>query len=112
MRFKWKIGGFLHEGDMRCSDQEDRVCAKFESSGWALKKDGKFELAPSISGALMDEVIVSGMAMFELQRRGENDSSADAANASAFAAAGASAGAEAGGAGGGGGDGGGGGGGS
>ena len=69
MRFKWKMGGFLHGGDMKCSDQEDNVCAKFESSGWALKKNGKFEVAPSVSGALMDEVIVSRLAMLELQRR-------------------------------------------
>ena len=79
MRFKWKMGGFLHGGDMRCSDQEDRECANFESSGWALKKDGKFEVAPSISGALMDEVIVSGLAMLELQRRRKNNASAGAA---------------------------------
>ena len=69
MRFKWKMGGFLHGGDMKCSDQEDNVCARFECSGWALKKNGKFEVAPSVSGALMDEVIVSGLAMLELQRR-------------------------------------------
>ena len=79
MRFKWKMGGFLHGDDMRCSDQEDRVCAKFESSGWALKKDGKFEVAPSVGGALMDEVIVSGLAMLELQRRKKNNASAGAA---------------------------------
>ena len=79
MRFKWKMGGFLHGGDMRCSDQEDRVCAKFESSGWALKKDGKFEVAPSVSGALMDEVIVSGLAMLELQRRRKKNASAGGA---------------------------------
>ena len=64
---------------MRCSDQEDKVCAKFESSGWALKKDGKFELAPSVSGALMDEVIVSGLAMLELQRRRKNNAAAGSA---------------------------------
>ena len=79
MRFKWKMGGFLHGGDMRCSDQADHECAKFESSGWALKKNGKFEIAPSVSVALMDEVIVSGLAMLELQRRRRNNASAGGA---------------------------------
>lgn len=64
---------------MRCSDQEDGVCAKFESSGWALNKDGKFEVAPSVDGALMDEVIVSGLTMLELQRRKRRNASAGAA---------------------------------
>ena len=80
MRFKWKMDGFLHGGDMRCSDQAEHVCAKFESSGWALKKDGKFEVASSVSGALMDEVIVSGLAMLELQRRKKNNASAGGAS--------------------------------
>lgn len=91
MRFKWKAGGVLHRGDMKCSDQEDRVYANFESSGWALKKDGKFKIAPSVSGALMDEVIVSGLAMLELQRRRKNNASAGAA-AGGAAAGGASGG--------------------
>ena len=55
------------------------VRAKFESSGWALKKDGKFEVAPSVSGALMDEVIVCGLAMLELQRRRKKNASAGGA---------------------------------
>ena len=77
-RFKWKMGGFLHGGDMTCFDQQDKVCAKFESSGWALKKDGKFDVAPSVRGVLMDEVIVAGLAMLELKKR-KNNAAAGAA---------------------------------
>ena len=89
MRFKWKMGGCFHGGDMKCSDQEDRVCARFESSGWALKKDGKFEIAPFVNGALMDEVIVSGLAMLELERRRKNAGAGAAASSSSAAAIGA-----------------------
>ena len=71
-RFKWKMGGLLHSGDMTCLDQQDKVCAKFESSAWALKKNGKFDIAPSVSGVLLDEVLVAGLAMLELKRRKDN----------------------------------------
>ena len=87
MPFKWKMGGFLQGGDMNCWDQKDRVCAKFESSGWALKKDGKFEVAPSMSGALMDEVIVSGLVMLELQRIRKKNAARVGNNAALGAAA-------------------------
>ena len=73
---------------MKCSDQEDRVCARFESSGWALKKDGKFEVEPFVNGALMDEVIVSGLAMLELERRRKNTAAGADASGSAGAAIG------------------------
>lgn len=76
---KWKMGGFLHSGDMTCSDQWDRVYAKFESSGWALKKNGKFDVAPSVSGFLLDEVLVTGLAMLELKRRRDNAAAGSAA---------------------------------
>lgn len=78
-RLKWKMGGFLHSGDMTCSDQWDRVYAKFESSGWALKKNGKFDVAPSVSGFLLDEVLVTGLAMLELKRRRDNAAAGSAA---------------------------------
>lgn len=69
MRFQWKMGGWLHRRDMSCSDQENTLCAKFE------KKDERFEVGASVSGGLMDEVIVSGLAMLGLQRkRGKNTS--------------------------------------
>ncbi|KAM0799613.1 hypothetical protein BDR22DRAFT_305728 [Usnea florida] len=80
-RFKWKMGGFLHNADMTCLDQQDQVCARFESSAWALKKNGKFDIAPSVSGVLLDEIIVVGLVMLELKKRRDN------ANAAAGAAA-------------------------
>ena len=81
MRYKWKMGGFLHNADMTCLDQQDQVCARFESSAWALKKNGKFDIAPSVSGVLLDEIIVVGLVMLELKKRRDN------ANAAAGAAA-------------------------
>ena len=56
-------------GDMICLDQQNKVCAKFQNSMWALKKDGKFEVGPFVDGVLMDEVVVSGLAMLEARRR-------------------------------------------
>lgn len=80
MRFKWKMDGLFNGGDMICLDQQDKVCAKFENSMWALQKDGKFEVGPFVSGVLMDEVIVTGLAMLEARRR-QSRSSAGASAA-------------------------------
>ncbi len=87
MRFKWKRDNIFNGGDMICLDQQDKVCAKFENSMWALQKDGKFEVGPFVSGVLMDEVIVTGLAMLEARRR-QSRSSAGASAAGASAAAG------------------------
>lgn len=60
---------------MICLDQQQKVCARFENSRWPLKKDGKFEVGPSVSGVLMDEVIVTGLALLEARRRTKNSPS-------------------------------------
>lgn len=78
MRFKWKMDGLFNGGDMICLDQQDKVCAKFENSMWALQKDGKFEVGPFVSGVLMDEVVVSGFAMVEARRRKNSRAAAGA----------------------------------
>ena len=56
-------------GDMLCFDQQDKVCAKFQNSMWALQKDGKFEVGPFVDGVVMDEIVVTGLAMLEARRR-------------------------------------------
>ena len=71
MRFIWKSDHGFNGGDMICLDQQRKICAKFEASMWALQKDGKFEVGPFVSGVLMDEVIVTGLAMLELRKRRE-----------------------------------------
>lgn len=84
---KWKMDGIFNRGDMICLDQQDQVRAKFENSTWALKKDGKFEVGLSVSGVLIDEIVVTGLVMVEVRRRKRSV----AAGASAGAGAGAAA---------------------
>ena len=69
MRFKWKSDKIWKGNDLVCLDQQEQVCARFEASSWALHKDGKFEVWPFVDGVLMDEVIVTGLAMVEMQKR-------------------------------------------
>ena len=76
MRYKWKMDGFFNGGDMICLDQQEKVCARFENNAWALQKDGKFEVGPFVDGVLMDEVVVSGLAMVEARRRKSSNSAA------------------------------------
>ena len=75
---KWKRDGLFSGGDMLCIDEKEQLFARFQASGWAMKKDGKFELSPEVGGVLMDEIVVSGIAMVELRRR-RNRSAAGAA---------------------------------
>lgn len=69
MHFTWKDVYNLSGGDMKCVDQQGYVCSKYNSSTFALTKDGKFEIEPSVTGILMDEVIVTGLATLEYKRR-------------------------------------------
>lgn len=86
MRFRWKMDGFFNGGNMICLDQQNKVCARFESSTWALRKDGKFEVGPFVSGILMDEVVIIGLAILEKRRR-QNSDAAMAGGAGGSAAA-------------------------
>ena len=65
----WKRDGILSGGDLICINEEDQVYATFEINAWAAHKDGKFELGADIQGPLMDEIMVSGLAAVEFQRR-------------------------------------------
>lgn len=50
--------------------------AKFDRSMFTMSKVGKLELpGPEVSGPLLDEVVVSGIAIVELARRRRNNSS-------------------------------------
>lgn len=69
MRFTWKNACTMRGGDMVCLDPQGNACSIYKASTFALKKDGKFEIESFVTGSLMDEVIVTGLAMLELQRR-------------------------------------------
>lgn len=73
--FKWKRDGML-SSDLICLDEGQQAVARFESSGWAMKKEGKFELTPGVNGVLMTEIVTSGIAMVEYRRRQRKKSSA------------------------------------
>ena len=61
-------------GDLKCIDEREQMVANFECNNWAMKKDGKFEIAPMVDGPFFDEVLIRGIAAMEYQRR-ENRSS-------------------------------------
>lgn len=56
-------------GDLKCVDETEQVVANFESNNWAMQKDGKFEIAPLVNGAMFDEVLITGIAAMEYYRR-------------------------------------------
>lgn len=74
--FRWKRDGMFSGGDLKCVDEAEQVVAVFEISNWALKKDGKFEVAPGVDGPFFDEVMITGIAAMEQERRRRNSSAA------------------------------------
>ena len=67
---KWKKDGVFAGGDMVCLDEKEMPVARFDQTHWAVKKAGKLELNPPVaSGVFMDEIIVSGVATMEYNRR-------------------------------------------
>ena len=67
--YKWKKDGTFSGVDLRCVDETQQIVATFECSNWAMKKDGKFEIAPLVDGPFFDEVMITGIAAMEFQRR-------------------------------------------
>ena len=76
-QLKWKRDGVLGGmvGDMLCLDQNEQQLARYDCSTFALMKEGKVELAPGVDGPLMDELLVSGIAMLEYKRREDEKNS-------------------------------------
>ena len=62
-------------GDLKCMDETEQMVANFDCNNWAMKKDGKFEIAPLVNGPLFDEVLITGIAAMEYERRQRNASS-------------------------------------
>ncbi len=63
---------------MICLDDRKQLVARFEKSAWAMKKKGKFELSGGITGELMTEIVISGIARVEYISRRKSSSSAAA----------------------------------
>ncbi|KAI9720670.1 MAG: hypothetical protein M1812_002850 [Candelaria pacifica] len=68
-KFRWKMESLWTMNDFVCMDEKDMPIAKFEGSTWALRKLGKIELVQGLDGALLDEVLMSGLAMVEMVQR-------------------------------------------
>lgn len=51
-----------------CVDERDVTVARFEDSGWSLRKEGRFEITPGVGGVLLTEVVTSGVAVVAAMR--------------------------------------------
>ena len=69
--YTWKLQGgkAANIGDMVCLNEENRLVARFYINNGAFKKEGRFELGSRVTGVLMDEIVVSGLAIVESRRR-------------------------------------------
>ena len=70
---KWKRDG-IFSLDILCLDENEKILARFDYSTWAVSKVGKFEIGPAVAnrGRSVDEIIVSGLAMVEVEKRRRN----------------------------------------
>ncbi|KAI9793763.1 MAG: hypothetical protein M1835_007069 [Candelina submexicana] len=78
-KLRWKFESSWSMKHVVCLDEKDLAVAKFEGSTWALRKLGKIELVPGVDGGLLDEVLVSGLAMMEMIQRTKKAASATGA---------------------------------
>ena len=65
---RWKKDGLFSGRNLVCLNSKEQLVAKFEHS-FSIKKGGKIELGPDVQGVLLDELVVSGIAMIEYLRR-------------------------------------------
>lgn len=56
-------------------EERKQQVAWYENSNWAVQKEGKVGLEAGVDGLLVDEIVVSLIAMLELKRR-EDDRAA------------------------------------
>ena len=70
----WKKDGTFSRGDMLCVDEAIKdpakgTLAKFDWNHLSTSKNGTLELVPVVQGILLDEVVVTFLAMYEFLRR-------------------------------------------
>lgn len=63
-RFKWAFDSAIFR-DMMCMDDEDKVVARFEGSSSLANGDNYFTVEPGFEGELLEEILISGLAMME-----------------------------------------------
>ena len=69
-RLRWEHTGIFSQ-NMTCVDEEGRWLARFDYKRLSMSKLGTLEIvSDQIGGALLDELVVSGIAMTELEKKG------------------------------------------
>ena len=63
-KFKWTFDSAITR-DMVCMDDRDKVVAKFEGSSSLTNGANYFEIEPEFEGELLEEILISGLAMME-----------------------------------------------
>ncbi len=79
-------GGFLSTDDVVCLDERKVMIARLLTTKWSSSKAGKFELVKGLEAELMDEVVVSGVAMLGMLRKQSDSLGGSAANITALGA--------------------------
>lgn len=58
----WKGSGVAN---LSCTDEQGVQIARFKGSGWSMTKWGKMEIMAGVEGALLEEVVVTGVALVQ-----------------------------------------------
>jgi len=70
---QWEGDG-IFSNDLVLVNERKEWLAKFHNSAFAMGKEGKLEISNGeITGVFLDEIVVSGLAMIEHQRRRRNN---------------------------------------
>ena len=69
--------------NLKLVDQQDNLYARFDNAAFSMSKEGKLEIyAPNAQGMLLDEIVTSGLAMIQCERRRRNNNSGSIAASS------------------------------
>ena len=63
-KFKWAFDNAIGRG-MACTDDRDKVVAKFDGSSSLTSGENYFTVEPGFEGELLEEILISGLAMME-----------------------------------------------
>ena len=78
----------IWRGTLACVTENGEWLARFKWSTWASKKDGKLEIVNSqLPQGLVNELVVSGLAMVQVEKRRNSRGAASGAGAGAGSAA-------------------------
>ena len=63
----WK-GGYAETGFLKLVDEHGAIVCEFKNQEYTMKKMGVFEIMHEVGGEMLDDIVVSGVAMISEEK--------------------------------------------